>query len=282
MTSADRFHVRIENNCLFIDDSESGGVTLQQNAHPGLRPNIHPLRGPDGITCLTQDSPYHHPWQHGVTTGFHGVNGCDFWYDRGQRAGVAIGTITPTAPRIVSADAPKWTVEAIWAGEDGRFLLAEEQTWTLQQAGDVLYLDMAWRMQSIRDVHIEQQKYGGLFISMPYEKERGGEVVNSAGQTEDSCEQQRAQWVDIFLPVARSENGGGITMCDHPGNPGHPAHWRLDGNRGINPSPCIPGPVEMPSGTSMNFHYRLILHLGKLAPETVQEHYDLYAAGDPG
>ena len=281
MTSENRWNVRIENNCLFVDDTESGRVALQQNALPGLRPNIHPLRGPDGQTCLTQNSPYHHPWQHGVSTGFHGVNDCDFWYDKGQRAGVAIGTISPTPPRIVEAKSPTWAIEAIWADAEGNFLLAEKQTWSLKPAGELLYLDLAWRMHSIPDVQFAQQGYGGLFISTPFEPERGGEVVNSEGQTEDDCEHQRAQWVDVFINLPGGGTNGGVTMCDHPQNPGHPAYWRVDGRRGINPSPCVPGPVEMPSGTTLNYNYRLILHIGKLQPSVIQEHYDSYAGEKP-
>ncbi len=279
MPTTFRWNPRLHNNCLFIDDA-SGRVVLQHNARPGLRPYIHPLRGPDGQVCLTEDSPWHHPWQHGVQTGFHGVNGCDFWFDPGQRAGETIGTIEPGAPRILGADPLRWAVEAIWRHEDGSFLLAEQQIWSLRPAEDLLVLDLDWNLQAIPDVQIEQEAYGGFFVRMPFREERGASVINSEGLRDDACEQQAAAWVDLFMPVDRGEAGAGITFFDHPGNPAHPAHWRVDGQRGINPSPCIPGRIELAAGEGMRHRYRLILHTGPLAIERIQEHWEAYVRED--
>jgi hypothetical protein len=270
--------IRVHNNCLFIDD-DSGRVILQHNARPGLRPYIHPLRGPDGQTCLTEDSPWHHPWQHGVQTGFHGVNGCDFWFDPGQRRGDTIGTIEPSEPRVLDSAPPKWAIDARWRHEDGSELLKERQTWTLTPADDLLYLDLNWQIEAIPAVLIQQGAYGGLFIRMPYREQSGATVINAAGQVGDDTEQQAAAWVDLFMPVNDGKASGGITVLDHPGNPGHPAQWRVDGQRGINPAPCIPGPIELPAGETMRYRYRLILrHSDPLAPEVIQSHWKRFSA----
>ena len=75
MSIDSRWRLRTNNNCLFVDNISHGKIILQHNARPNLRPYIHPLKLADGSVCLTEDSPWHHPWQHGVQTGFHGVNG---------------------------------------------------------------------------------------------------------------------------------------------------------------------------------------------------------------
>lgn len=281
MGSKPKWNMRIEDYVLFIDNLDIDSVVLQQNARKGLRPYIHPLRGPDGRTCLTEDSPYHHPWQHGITTGFHGVNDCDFWFDKGQRTGIDIGTIDTSLPRILHNDPPQWTVDAMWRNAGGAPLVLEQQTWSLSSADDVLYLDLEWQMQAIPDVRIQKKSYGGLFLRMPFRIGGESSVINSEGQKEDDTEQKRAAWVDLHIPLERSEVGGGITMCDHPGNPGYPAYWRVDSGRGINPSPCIPGPIDLPSGTSMRYKYRLILHEGSLSPEKIAQHYEGYTKEPP-
>ena len=263
---------------LFIDDLNMGKMVLQQNARPGLRPYIHQLRSPNGLGCLTEDMPYHHPWQHGIETGFHGVNGCEFWEDPGQKADATIGSIEPSTPRILDVDPPRWCVEAIWQHEDGSYLMAERQTWTLQPAGDLLYLDLDWRLMAITDVSIEQCGYGGFFIRMPWRKDRGADVINSDGLKDDDCEQHAAAWVDLYMPIDRNEAGSGITTFDHPANPGHPAYWRVDGNRGINPSPCIRGAIDIPSGRAIRHQYRLVLHDGPLSVEDIQAHWKTYTA----
>jgi len=267
-------NMRVENNCLFLDDSDSGSVVLQHNARPGMRPYIHPLRAPNGKTCLTEDSPWHHPWQHGITTGFHGVNGCDFWYDPGQRAGVPIGRIEPGTPMIIGDNAPSWSIEALWRHADSTLLLVETQTWSLERADNLLRLDLDWRMQAIPHVRFEQQPYGGLFLRMPHRKEQGGSVLNSNGMRGSDCEQQAAAWVDVSMPIEGSKEVGGITIYDHPDNTGHPARWRVDNQLGINPAPCIPGPIELAPGESMDYRYRLILRTGLLNMDQIQEQFE--------
>lgn len=276
MVNEPRWSVGVVNNCLFVNEKESGRNALQHNARPGLRPYIHPLRGPDGQACLTEDSPWHHPWQHGVQTGYHGVNGCDFWFDPGQRPGV-IGTIEPKTPRILSDDPPRWSIEAVWRHEDGTDLLAETQTWLLTPTDDVLYLDFDWVTRAIPDVNIEQGAYGGFFVRMPFRSDRAAAVVNSEGQKEDETEQQPAAWVHLTMQVNRGDVTAGIAILDHPGNPRHPAHWRVDGQRGINPAPCIPGSIDLSAGETMTHRYRLVLHTGEMDSKTVQQHWDTYA-----
>ncbi len=273
MSNSPRWKLRLANDCLFIDDVSLGRNILQHNARPGLRPYIHPLRisNSDSIVCLTEDSPWHHPWQHGIQSGFHGVNGCDFWFDPGQHPTMEIGTIEPSTPRITSSEPPAWTIEAIWRHADGRLLLAESQRWSMSEAaesasdGALVFLDLDWTMQAIPDIEIEQHAYGGFFIRMPFRRDVGATVFNSAGQLGDETEQQPARWVNLYMPLENSQVGAGITVLDHPDNPGHPVKWRVDGQRGINPAPCIPSALALPAGAAMRHCYRLVLHGGTLA-----------------
>ncbi|MEZ4621862.1 MAG: DUF6807 family protein [Caldilineaceae bacterium] len=282
MSDRSRWKLRVTNNCLFIDDTALGKVMLQQNARPGLRPYIHPLRipapGSDATLCLTEDSPWHHPWQHGIQTGFHGVNGCDFWFDPGQHPSMVIGTIEPSTPRITQSDPPGWSVEAIWRHADGELLLAEKQCWSFQAADDLYLLDLDWTLQAIPDVQIEQHAYGGLFIRMPFRRAVGASVVNAAGQRDDETEQQPAKWADLHMGLENSETGAGIALLDHPANPSHPVHWRVDGQRGINPAPCITGAIALSAGAALRCHYRLVLHPGPLAASRIDALWAAYAS----
>ena len=111
MSNSPRWHVRAENDCLFVADSEQGGVILQHNVRPGVGAYIHPLRL-DGV-CLTADSPWHHPHQHGIQTRFVGIDGSDFWHYPGQRPGQTLGRINPGPPRVAGTAPPRWTIEAL-------------------------------------------------------------------------------------------------------------------------------------------------------------------------
>lgn len=269
-----RWHMRLNNDCLFIEDLNAGRVILQQNARPGMRPYIHPLRiGEKGTICLTEDSPWHHPWQHGLQTGFHGVNGCSFWFDPGQVPHIPTGTIEPGPLQILSTDSPRWSVDALWRHTDGTLLLIEQQTWQLaakDEGEPLLYLDLAWSLQAVPNVSIDQNSYGGFFVRMPYRKSIGATVFNSEGQAENDTEQQAAKWVDLIMPIENSDREAGMTLMDHPRNPDHPARWRVDGQRGINPAPCIPGKIELAAGERMVYQYRLVLHEGAMAAADIE------------
>ena len=276
MSKPSRWNIRVNNNCLFIDDVLSSRVVLQHNARPGLRPYIHPLRLKDGRSCLTEDSPWHHPWQHGISTGFHGVNNCDFWLDPGQHPSMVIGTIEPKTPKILSMDPPKWSIEATWYHANGSELLAEQQTWSLQEDNDYLFLDLDWALQAIPDIHVAQDEYGGLFIRMPFRSKINTKVLNSTGLQDAATEQQAAEWLSLHMPLENNEFGGGITVLDHPENPQHPAKWRVDHQRGVNPAPCIPSAIDLPAGAILNHRYRLILHEEKLAAEQINNLWAIY------
>ena len=45
----------------------------------------------------------------------------------------------------------------------------------------------------------------------------------------------------------------------------------MDAQRGINPAPIIPGPIELQAGQELRHRYRLILHEGPLDPQKIQE-----------
>ena len=284
MAETSPWRPRVENGCLFIDDTEQGGVMLQHHARPGIGSYIHPLRISPGHLCLTEDSPWHHPHQHGIQTRFVGINGSDFWHFPGRRPGQTLGRINPGLPRVTATEPPSWTIEALWQHADGRHVLADRQEWSLGGSGGALTLDLDWTLRAIPDVRIEPYDYGGLYVRMPYRFHLGGQVINSAGLQDGAAEQQPAAWVDVHVPIDQRRRAddppasAGIAVFDHPANPGHPAHWRVDGQRGINPAPSIAGAIELPAGSALRLRYRLLAHRGPLAAERIAAAWSAYAA----
>jgi hypothetical protein len=68
---------------------------------PAQRPYLHPVCDPSGKTILTADRPADHPWQHGIFTGFHQVNGLNYWKeDQGRQRFVRLLDLKEEADRV--------------------------------------------------------------------------------------------------------------------------------------------------------------------------------------
>jgi len=61
--------------------------------------------------------------------------------------------------------------------------------------------------------------------------------------------------------------------CDHPENAGHPVKRRVDGQRGINPEPCIAGAIKLAAGAVMRHRYRMVLYRGTLDAEAIRREW---------
>lgn len=240
---------------------------LVQHASSGARPYIHPLAAPDGGGVLTEDTPPHHPWQHGLYIGLNDVNGVGFWTEGLGNGKESDGTFHPAplkAPTIDDRSAA-WQVCCEWLNPAGAPILDEEQTWRLVDWGDTLCLDMVWRLRARIDITFGQYAYGGLFLRMPYNATSGGQVLTSEGhERQVEAEARPARWVAVCMPIAGRDDGAGIAMMDHPDNPGHPNPWRVDNQFGIAPSRCITGPWQLPTGQDSTSRYRLFAFGGNI------------------
>jgi hypothetical protein len=231
------------------------------------------MAAPDGQGILTEDTPGHHPWQHGLYTGLNDVNGVGFWTEGLHPATKdRDGTFhpRPLAPTKMEGNRASWTVETEWRGPNGEKMLLETQQWTVTDEGGIYTLDLLWTLKAQRDLRFGQHSYGGLFLRMPYRRERGGQAVNSEGQVSSEAEGQRARWVAVNMPIEGRGDEAGIVMMDHPDNPEHPVPWRVDGDLGIAPSRCIAGEWALAEGETVRFLHRLFVFCGKMNKDAVE------------
>jgi hypothetical protein len=273
--------LEVRNSGIRIEISRSGRPRplLVQSAEKGRRPFIHPILAPDSQGILTEDTPGHHPWQHGLYTGLNDVNGIGFWTEGLHPATQdRDGTFhpLPLTPAEIAGNRASWTVETEWRGPNGEPMLLETQRWTLTDEGEAYALDLDWSLAARTDLRFGQYPYGGLFLRMPYRRERGGRAVNSEGQANSEAESQRARWVAVEMPIEGRDNEAGIAMMDHPDNPDHPVPWRVDGDLGIAPSRCIAGEWTLSQGETARFLYRLFIFCGTLKRDAIESHWNSF------
>jgi putative heme-binding domain-containing protein len=225
-------------------------------ADPALRPYLHPVKDPSGTIALTQDKPDDHPWQHGMFTGLHKVNGVDFWSEKeGQQRFRRFQDIAQEQDHVA------WRSVTDWVRPDGSVEVEEEQFVKVWAPGSAeqYTIDFDWTLRAIdKAVTVGRHEYGGFAVRLEYSPEHTH--LNSAGQRGKAAADQRAGWCN----VARDFGGQtyGVVVHDHPSNLGYPSKWRVDGQGLINPSPSLLGDWTIDRGGSRTFRYRLAVHAG--------------------
>src|SRR5687768_4121538 len=115
---------RSESALLVQTSAGSDWVTLARyNMALGARPYLHPVKDPLGQVTLTDNKPADHPWQHGIFTGFHGVNGFNYWKeDQGQQRFIKLLRSDSQNDKV------SWTSLIELVDPAGKIVLEEENT----------------------------------------------------------------------------------------------------------------------------------------------------------
>lgn len=251
-----------------------GSPLLTHRIGSDQRPFIHPIMAPGGTGLLTEDAPDHHPWQHGLYTGFNLVNDTNFWKDQAGEGTFASSLSDPPTTNDQSA---RWGIAADWLDRDGSKLIAERQHWTLVDRGNGFEIDLVWELHANRDVEIGQYMAGGLFLRMPYAPERGAVAINSEGQRNGDAEKQKARWAAVTMPIVGRADWAGMAIMDHPSNPAHPVTWRIDTEYGVSPSRCIAHSWTIPRGATDRYHFKLYVFDGQINVDAIEARWRAFA-----
>ena len=182
------------------------------------------------------------------------------------------------------------TVANDWIAAAGRLLAEERQRWAVGTVGDSSYtVDVTWELDALDEpLRIGRYDYGGLALRLIGEPETR-RLHDSEGRRDGECQGERARWVSAAQPVdgvgsyVRDADDllayayAGVAVFDHPDNAAAPARWRLDGAL-LNPTPQADGPIEIATGESIAFRYRLLVFLGTGDPVAIDRAYEAWLA----
>jgi putative heme-binding domain-containing protein len=235
------------------------------------RPYLHPVRDPSGRVVLTEDRPADHPWQHGIFTGFHRVNGFNYWKeDEGTQRFVRLLDLEESPNRIT------WRALVELVAPDGNVVLEEEDTITIHapESPDTYALEFELLLRAgDQDVTFGRFFVGGLSVRMPWDKANPRQThLNSNGLRGRECEEQRAAWCNVERPFGNDIFG--IAVFDHPANPNHPSGWRADEQGLINPNVSALGDWKLPAKQKQSFRYRLVVYRGSATHGRLAKMFD--------
>jgi hypothetical protein len=242
---------------------------------PGERPYLHPVYDPSGRVTLTEDKPADHPWQHGIFTGFHRVNGFNYWKeDEGKQRFARLLNISEESEKVT------WTALIELVDPSGKVVVEEENriTFHAPNSATAYNVDFDLRLRA-KEAEVSFGKFfvGGLSIRMPWEEKNPRQKhLNSEGATGRQGEQKRAKWCTVER--AFGEEIFGFAILDHAANENHPSGWRVDEQGLINPNLSMLQDWKIPAGQEKSFLYRIVVYQGAATQDQIEREWKRFAA----
>ena len=231
------------------------------------RPFLYPVQGPEGRSLTRMGHPHDpltHSHHNSVWISHQNVGGVNFWEDRSK-------------PQIVCQrveqyeDGPKdaWMLSVnAWNDGDGKTVMAERRRIAVQRLGPdqlLIIIDMQLESPGGQPLVIGESPFGMIGVRMAKTigvHDGGGRILNSAGQLgEPQVFRQPARWVDYSGPVT-NQAAGGITLLDHPANPGHPTPFHVRGDGWMGASLTLRKAITVEPGHPIRLRYAIWAHAG--------------------
>jgi hypothetical protein len=258
----------------------------------GPKPYLYPVIGPAGVP-VTRDFPMKkvagedqdHPHQRSFWFTHGKVNGIDFWSEQAGH-----GSIRETAQKTLASGPAVGVLRTTddWLGPDGRKVCEDERVLRFYDTDSVRVLDFDITIKAATGpVTFGDTKEGmfGLRVasSMDVARKQGGRITNAEGLTDAAAWGQPSPWVDYAGPVAGRTVG--IAILNHPDSFRYPTTWHVRdyGLFAANPfgwhdfGMKTAGDYTIPTGQSITFRYRIVLHEGKTDPASLTATFQGYA-----
>jgi len=242
---------------------------------------IHPLYDLKG-EILTEDFPEDHLHQRGIFWTWHQV-----WIGE-ERMGDAwetrdfIWDVQETSTSHTDDGSIILNTETLWKSPLYINKKGVKEAFARETAGIKVYPAEEYFRMIDFEIHIhalvdglkiggseDPKGYGGFSVRMKLPDDVLFKGVNGLVEPQNLAI-NAGPWVDISGTGASGIRG--ITIVDHPGNPGYPQPWILRKKESMQ-NPAYPGrfPVEIPRAEPMVLKYRLIIHNGDMETTAISK-----------
>jgi hypothetical protein len=240
------------------------------------KPYFFPVIGPAGrpVTRIGHPKdPVGHGHHLSLWIAHRDVNGANFWEDRSQSGRIVHDRIL----KLTDGAAASLAARAKWVAKDGKALLIDERVWTVTPVGaagenghGAFTLDLRLTLTPAgAPVTLGQTPFGLLAVRVAKTMgvhDGGGQITNSeGGRGEKAIFWKKARWCDYSGQAAPGLLNG-ITVFDHPANPGHPTAWHVRGDGWMGASVTHGGAITIVKGKPLMLRYRIWVHDGGCDP----------------
>jgi hypothetical protein len=245
-------------------------------------PHFEILATPDGRNTVWV-GPGDHVWHYGLWFSWKLINGVNFW-ETNPATGRQAGRSEILDPTIeATPEAATATIryrERSYPVPDGPAVLEDAVVIRVTRPQDGQGPRVEWQVTTtaLADVELGRtplpdepggKPYGGYggFSWRGAKDFKDVVFTDSEGRKNMALRRQHARWVT--LAGSLTGKPAGLTLCDHPGNPGHPTSWYLAADMTahgpfwfVNPALLQPKPLVLKPGASFVHRYQATVHDG--------------------
>lgn len=189
-------------------------------ANVPFKPYVSQLYTPAGVAVL-RDSPFDHKHHHGLMFAI-AADGADFWAEL-PKCGKQLDKQLDTGKDSLAQ-------KLDWTTPDGKQVLSEERTVTIQENKDLSATLLTWRSKlqtpaGMDEVKLTGSHYFGLGMRFVTSMDKVAAFINAAGHTGDVVRGTErlspAKWCACSAPAG--DKMVTVAIFDHPSNLRHPA-----------------------------------------------------------
>lgn len=251
------------------------------------KPFLEPLRTAHGYVVTrrwpTYDSgqaeSHDHQHHRGLWIGYGSISGVNFWENEYDYKTTNRGTVALEELGALKSGTDSGTIGAtfLWKDPSGALMIREARDTVIREAPGLRIVDVDSSLTAARDIHFDDTKEGFFAIRLAdtLAGKNGGQLLNSKGATgEKAVWGKRADWMvdsgTVNTPDGKRQVQ--VIILDHPSNPNHPPRWHARdyglfainpfGLKDFEPTSTDKGGLDLPTGKTLRFRYRVILAEG--------------------
>jgi hypothetical protein len=246
------------------------------------RPFVYPLIGPAGHSLTRMghpQDPHGHRHHNSAWITHHDLNGQSFWADANA------GQIVHQRVEKLEDGDSEAAVTTInhWVSTNNQVLMIETRRTSvvvLPKKEWLLLIDLKLEPKG-KEIVFGKTSFGPMSVRMAKTigvKDGDGVMRNSeGGVNEKEIFWKPAKWVDYSGSITAKAKEG-ITLMDHPINPGHPCKWHVRDDGWMGAALSFDGPLTIPVGKPLRLRYGLYVHGGVPSLKKLAEQWNAFSA----
>jgi len=237
-------------------------------------PFFYPVNGPLSGGSVTSMRNGEYPHHSSLFFGCDQVNGGNYWQEgleRGRIISVNAEILKEGGDTVIISDECIWSRPGAMSPiKDNRKITITTPSMTVRQ------IDFEISMEMLMDVHIAKTNHSLFSVRMAADLsvKNGGTMINAEGvRGEKDTFGKPSPWIDYS--GKRGVFTEGLTVLQHPSNPGYPSPWFTRDYGFISPTPMYwpENGVEtlFKKGETLRLRYRVLVHGGNAEEAKIGE-----------